>query len=113
MKFIANRSFVLVKPKEPFVKWVNGYDTNIIPEENVYSCKTLYMLSSVDNISTLTIENLIKTKYKDIFINELWAWYEDEEYLPKNISFELFKDWFNYEFIEMCFDTLHSKIIVE
>jgi hypothetical protein len=113
MKFVGNRSFLLLKPKKPFVKWVNGYDGNKVPEDIILSTKTLYMINDIEDDSPSEIEKLIKTKYEDIFLHELWSWYTDKDYLPKNISVEMFNEWFEYEFIEMCFDTLEGKIILE
>lgn len=113
MKFVGNRSFILIKPKKPFVKWVNGYDKEEVPEKTILSCKTLYMVNDIEDDSPSEIEKLMKSKYKDIFVHELWSWYTDEDYFPENISFEMFNEWFEYEFIEMCFDTLNSKIILE
>ena len=113
MKFVGNRSFVLIKPKKPFAKWVNGYNKDKFPEDAILSDKTLYMVNDIEDNSPSEIEKLIKTKYEDIFIHELWSWYTDEDYLPKNLSFEMFNEWFEYEFVEMCFDTLYGKIILE
>jgi len=113
MKFVGNRSFILIKPKKPFVKWVNGYNKNKIPEDQIISSRTLYMVNDIEDDSPSEIENLMKINYEDIFTHELWSWNTDEDYFPSNISFEIFKEWFDYEFIEMCFDTLHGKIILE
>ncbi len=113
MKFVGNRSFLLIKPKKPFVDWVNNYDDSIVPEDNIYSTRTLYMIEEFDDVSPEGIVKHLKKVYKDIFIHELWGWYMDENYLPKNISFKMFEEWFEYELIEMCFDTLKYKIALE
>lgn len=115
MKFVENRSFLLIIPKKPFVDWVNNYEVeeDEVSEEDIYSQKTLYMVDAIDYDSYSEINELVKSRHKEIFINELWAWYEDEDYLPKNITFEMFNEWFEFEFVEMCFDTLNTKIITE
>ena len=43
-------------------------------------------------------------------ISELESWYTDKEYFPKEMSFQLFKNWFDYTYIDMCFDTLEDEI---
>ena len=113
MKYIDNRDFILIKPKKPFVDWINGHDDDVIPEETIYSDNNLYMIKHIDITSSEEIEKNIKKKYKEIFENELWSWYEDEDYFPKNITFKMFKDWFEYEYIEICYDTENSKIIFD
>lgn len=113
MKFVGNRSFVLLKPKKPFIEWVNGYDDDKIPEHELLANRTLYMVNDIEDVSPAGIKKLMKSKYRDIFIHELWDWYMDEDYLPKDISFEKFNAWFDYEFIEMCFDTLDGGITLE
>ena len=113
MEFVGNRSFLLVKPKKPFVDWVNGYDDNVIPEDGIYSTRTLYMVEDLDDDSEQSVKKYLKQKYEDIFINELWSWYTDDNYLPKNITFKMFEEWLEYEFIDLCFDTLDTRIVLE
>jgi hypothetical protein len=115
MRYVENRSFLLIIPRKPFVDWVNRHNEEEyeVLEEDIYSQKTLYMVEPLDYDSFSEINELVKKKHRDIFINELWAWYEDEEYIPKNITYELFNEWFEFEFVEMCFDTLKSKIDIE
>ena len=113
MKFVENRTFLLIRPKKPLAEWVNNYDDHKIPNNEILSLKTLYMVEDINYDSPDEVLKLVKKTYREMFINELWAWYEDENYLPKNISFELFTEWFEYEFIDMCFDTLKTKIMLE
>jgi len=111
MKFVENRTFILIRPKKTLAKWVNHHDDEVIPEKDILSSNTLYMVEDIDYDSPEAILKLVKMNYRDIFLNELWVWYEDEEYLPKNISFKLFTEWFDYEFIDMCFDTIGTDVI--
>ncbi len=113
MNFIGNRSFILLKPKKPFVNWINEYDESKIPEENILSERTLYMVKEIEEDSPSVIKKLIKDNYKQIFIHALWSWYTDEDYLPKEITFKMFNEWFDYEFIEMCYDTLDGPVVLE
>jgi len=112
MKFVENRTFLLIRPQKPLADWVNLHDDEVIPENEILSSKTLYMVEDIDYDSPEEVLKLVKKNYKKIFLNELWAWYEDNKHLPKNMSFKLFTEWFEYEFINMCFDTLDSDVIV-
>jgi len=111
MKIVENRTFLLIRPKKPLAEWVNMHDDEVIPEKEILSSKTLYMVQDIDYDTHEEILKLVKKNYREIFLNELWAWYEDEDYMPNNISFKLFTEWFDYEFIDMCFDTIGTKII--
>jgi hypothetical protein len=108
--FVGNRSFLLVKPKKPLADWVNAYDDSKLPEESILGHKTLYMVESFNEDSVSEKEAILTKSYKKIFEHELVGWYEDRRYFPKDLSLQLFKDWFEYEFIEMCFDTLRGDI---
>jgi hypothetical protein len=110
MKFVGNRSFLLTKPKKPFVDWINGYDDSEIPEKEIFSHKNLYMIENLEYGTQEEKEGLLKKNYKEIFINELWLWYQDEDYLPKKFSLKMFKEWFDYEIIEMCYDAMNNPL---
>jgi len=113
MKVVANRSFIVVRPKAPMVKWVNGYNEDKVAERDIYSVRNLYMIENLEEGTSEEIDKFVKKHYEDIFINQLWEWYTDENYFPENLSFEMFKEWFEYESIEMCWDTLKSKVLLE
>ena len=113
MKYIENRSFVVIRPKEPLADWVNNYDDSKLPEDSILASKNLYMVKASLYDEQDEQWEILEKSYKDIFINELTDWYEDKKYFPKNISFDLFNEWFSYEFIDMCFDTLKSPITCE
>jgi hypothetical protein len=116
MKLVANRSFIAVRPKAPLVKWINDYETrkeNKIDEKTVFKERNLYMIEELEDGTPEEVDKFVKKHYEDIFINELWGWIMDENYLPENITFKMFKEWFDYESIEMCWDTLRSKVLLE
>ncbi|MBU4487279.1 MAG: hypothetical protein KKD38_10180 [Candidatus Delongbacteria bacterium] len=113
MKLVANRSFIAVKPKAPFAKWVNEHSESKITEEDICTERNLYMIEELEEGTPEEVDKFLKKHYEGIFINELWGWYTDEDYFPENISFKMFKDWFEYESIEMCWDTLRSKVLLE
>jgi hypothetical protein len=95
MKFVSNRSFILVKPKQPFIDWVNNHDDSedISPEE-INGEGTLYMIPEAVSSDEQEIKALVKWSCDAIFENECWSWYMDEEYLPKDMSFSQFEKWF-------------------
>jgi hypothetical protein len=111
MLFVGNRSFVVIKAKKPFIDWINSYDEYKIPEEEISRHKTLYMVETIDTESEK--EEILKRHFEEIFLRELRSWDAEKSHVPKNLSLELFKEWLEYEFIEICFDTLRGKIDME
>lgn len=113
MLFVGNRSFLLVQPKKPFVEWVNAYDEYKFPEEEILTRKTLYMVKNLEIADDAEKEKVLQLYYKKVFMHELKSWYNDKKYFPKNLTLDKFKEWFEYEFIEMCFDVLRDEIVLE
>ena len=92
-----NRSILVIKPKQPFVDWLNS--TN--PEEkqcvldDMISDTNAYLVSEVDDDDDLARE--LKKHFKKIFENELWAWCLDKSLWPADITFSLFTEYFTVE----------------
>ena len=93
MQYI-NRSIIIVKPKQPFVDWVNSTD----PEGkqcvlgDMISDNNTYLVSEIDDDNDLARE--LKKHFKKIFKNELMAWCLDESIWPSKLTFSLFTEWF-------------------
>ena len=106
----VNRSAVVIKPKQPFVDWINS-----IPDENIDF--TLEQIST-DNITFLIPEhddpkdakNYIKKRYKQIFEWELFGWIVTEELWPKKRTWEMFQEWFSIEINSEIFDLVDGEI---
>ena len=102
-----------MRPQKPFAEWIKAYDDKKFNEEDIISSSTLYMVDGIEDVSPQSIRKHMETVYRDIFIHELWSWYTDEDYFPKNITFKMLEEWCDYEFIDMCFDTVGTKIVME
>jgi len=105
-----NRTAVIVKPKQPFIDWLNS-----MPEDS--SNYTLEHISK-DNITFLIPEydspngavDYIRKKHSLIFEWELWGWITAEEYWPKNRNWKMFNDWFEIEINSEVFDLVDGRI---
>ena len=113
MRMITNRDFLLITPKEPYVQWLLSHDDFNKPEENIYKQKTLYAIKSLKVPSEQNVLNEVKRRYKKIFHNELWSWYEDNFDIPQMVSFNMFNSWFTWEYINECNDCLRNAVITE
>lgn len=112
MLFVGNRDFLLIRPRESFVKWLNSIDDDKVEPDYILSLKTLYMIDELEFNSEGQIETYLKNNFEPIFYNELYSWYTDESSFPA-LTFKNFKSFFDYEYIEMCFDTKESEIYLE
>lgn len=109
-----NRLLVLVTPKAPFAEWAARAD----PKD-----KTPPTLADVRRESTAyLIEECVmepeylralKRHFHDIFENELAGWYTLEETWPKNLSFAVFQEWFDFSFVSMIHDLADEPLLVE
>ena len=105
-----NRTAVIIKPKQPFVDWLNS-----IPDEEVVF--TLERVSE-DNITFLIPpyespdESLayIKKIYSYLFEFELFGWYTDKKLWPKKRTWKMFQDWFEVEINSEVFDLVDGDI---
>ena len=105
-----NRTAVVIKPKQPFIDWINS-----IPDENIDF--TLEQISA-DNITFLVPGHddprdsraYIKKIYSDIFEFELFGWITTEELWPKNRTWKMFQEWFDIEINSEVFDLVDGKI---
>ena len=105
-----NRSAVVIKPKQPFVDWLNS-----IPDEDIDF--TLERISE-DNITFLIplyddprdAKNYIRKRFKRIFEWELFGWIVTKELWPKKRTWEMFQEWFSIEINSEIFDLVDGEI---
>lgn len=105
MKFV-NRGYLLVRPKQAFIDWINKVDDEFgqleASEPNVYLIEDDFFDE----------EPLVKSYFKKIFLNELFAVCEDKEQFPE-ITEEVFHAYFELEFGTSVFDLLKSDLVAD
>ena len=99
-----NRQVMVIKPKHPYVKWINSLpdmddDPCIIDSMND-DCTAILLPHFDDRSASL---KFLKKIYKQLFEIELEGWSTDENTWPKKRSFSLFCEWFQLEF--------HSEVL--
>jgi hypothetical protein len=110
MQFV-NRSIAIIKPKQPFVDWVNATDPNSdfkVTLEMVRSDPASILIPEFD--SPKDGQNYIKKIYDDIWHWALYAYWTDEKAYPKHRPFEKFKEWFDVELCSEVIDFVDGKI---
>ncbi len=98
---MLNRSAIVVRPRPPFVAWLNGVENDPVDEESLRD-HTVYLIPEFDSQSAY--ERTLNEVWQLIFENELEAWYTDENLWPQNRTLSLFEAWFSVEVHEVVED---------
>ncbi len=106
--YSVNRQMVILKPRQPFLNWLNNLDKNNLSLEDIRSDCTIFMIPVVDNLTNA--ENYLKGIFPDLFEMELSEWNIDEVLWPKDRTIEMFREWFDVFFHSTLIDTLENEI---
>ena len=108
--YSINRQIAIIKPKEPYVKWINSLpgSENPCDIEELNSDCTAFLIPHFDYNSESN--KFMKKMYKKIFEIELEGWNTDKRTWPKKRSFSLFEKWFHIEFHSEVIDMLGTDI---
>ena len=108
---MINRSAVILKYKEPFVRWISEVDPYVddpgIASENANEDRTVYLITEDD---AENIEKWISLNFKTLFESELEDWYTDESLWPKKRNRKTFDEWFSVECHTVIIDTVGDAI---
>jgi hypothetical protein len=108
--YSINRAIAIIKPKQPYIDWINSLESDEEPikiEECQNDC-TAVLLPDYDFIEEA--ENFIKDIYDEIFEIELYGWSTDETEWPQNRTYSLFAEWFCVEIHSEVFDPFEEDI---
>jgi hypothetical protein len=99
----VNRSALIVRPKQPFVDWINAVEpTSPVTLKTACNEPSVYLLPECDTEKDLA--NVLRVVYGEIFEDELWSWYTDPGCWPKDRSFAVFRRWFDWQWHSMVVD---------
>jgi hypothetical protein len=111
---MLNRAAIILKYKEPAVKWINDADPSSkdprIDGDDVNEERTVYLISDDDGDSSFTVERWIKLNWQALFERELDGWYTDPSLWPKRRTLKLFREWFDIECHTCLVDTVGTEI---
>ena len=109
----VNRNSFIVKPKQPYVDWINAHpdqDPPVSLAEIRRDCTT-YLIPEI--IGEKDAQEYIPTFKLEIFAIELDSWYRDRKTWPKKRIPVMFDDWFDLEFHSMIMDLDRTRIFKE
>ena len=110
---MLNRGAVLLRYKEPAVRWINDVDPvpdNHVTLEDVNEERTVYLISDDDADTKDTLERWLKKNYAELFESELEGWYTDPDLWPKKRTLKMFKEWFTVECHTVLLDTVGDEL---
>lgn len=88
-----NRAALVVRPGKPFLDWAASLDEEA-PEhaKDLEKRVSIYLVAEDpdEKEETAPLENY----WRHIFEEQLAGWSQDENEWPKNLSLEMFKQWF-------------------
>ena len=105
-----NRAAVIIKPKQPFVDWINSMpdDSSNYTLEQINKDNLTFLIPIYDDPDDAI--KYIKKNHEMIFEWELLGWVITEELWPKNRNWKMFNNWFDIEINSEVFDLVDSEI---
>ena len=108
-----NRAAIIIRLKKPFIDWLvytsKEYDDpeHKLKQEEVqtegFDSKQIYLIPAFDE--NPEYDEFLKKNYKEIFEHELSGWYTEPKMWPKDRTWKVFKEWFDFEIHSMVYDT--------
>ncbi len=113
---LINRNVVVIKPKQPFLDWVNhhpglpGLTPPISWEEAQQDC-TVLLVPELDGPDES--QDYLATLKLQLLEMELESWHRDPTAWPSNRTPAMFDEWFGLEIHSMVWDLLDEAIAKE
>ena len=110
---LINRGVVVIKPKEPFLDWVNrdlALSSPVTMEELRRDCTTILVPDLGSLEAALDYVEPLKPR---LFGMELEAWDRDPANWPEERTSDLFDAWFALKVHSMVWDTVDTPIVKE
>lgn len=100
-----DRSAVILTPKEPFLTWLNSVeqDGNQWSLNEIRSDPTVYLIPSQE--TEVRAAHYINSIYSELFNRVLEEWIMEKELWPKELTLDMFYDWFDIYFYSSIIDT--------
>ena len=111
---MINRAAVLLRFKEPALRWIN--ETDMEGEDHRFTLaeineeRTVYLISDDDADTQERLNRWVKRNFDALFEAELMGWCTDEKLWPKPRTLKLFKEWFAVECHTVIQDTVEEEL---
>lgn len=108
-----NRSAIVVKPKLPFLAWLHAADPTSmhLTLRDLLREPTIYLIPECDTDED--VAEVLRELCEEIFDEQLAGWYTDTSTWPRDRSFEVFRQWFDYQHHSMLVDLCDEPLIYD
>jgi hypothetical protein len=114
---VINRAAVILKYREPAVRWINEADPHHdhpgMTLSTVNQDRTVYLIREADMDGPAIVNTWLEQNYRTLFEAELEGWYTDSALWPQELTLQLFRGWFDVECHSMVVDTVGGAIYDE
>ena len=111
---MLNRSAIILRYKEPAISYINDADpvkgSSVVTIAETYQDRTIYLIPDEDAEDQDALDRWVHKNYKRLFEMELSDWYTDPSLFPKNLTLDLFHEWFEVEWHSVVMDTVGGEI---
>jgi hypothetical protein len=94
-----NRTAITIIPKQPYIDWANN-----VEDSAGYDKKYVTTILIPDKYDEFNYEIYMKKIYKKIFVEELESWMMDSDDWPADMTYKIFKEWFEIICSDMTWD---------
>jgi hypothetical protein len=111
---MLNRAAIILKYKEPAIRWVNEADPS--PDGDPLSMeianaeRTVYLISEDDADGDDAVDRWLRANYENLFESELEGWYTGPSLWPQERTWRLFREWFEVECHTVLIDTVGDAL---
>ncbi|MBP9741829.1 MAG: hypothetical protein KBD37_00555 [Burkholderiales bacterium] len=98
MYYFVEQSIAIIKPKQPFLNWIQEHFPDIPADLTLDSIRidcNSYLIPEVEEIEDGI--NFIDKKFAELFALELASWTDDETKWPNDFNLKMFWEWFDVE----------------
>ena len=105
------RSLVIVRPKQPFLDWLNGLPDaeNPIIASEIKRDPSAFLAPDFETAQEARV--FIKANYEAMFEIELHSWHTDYEAWPHDLDYETFCEWFEVEMVSAVYDFVEHRTL--
>ena len=104
-----NRSALLVRPKEPYLKWAEDLDDDSGDAHSLRGETSVYLVA--EDPEGRQESAALELYFREIFESELAVWYFDESAWPQNRDLKTFLAWFDVEAQSIVWDLDEARLV--
>jgi hypothetical protein len=111
---VVNRGALLLRYKEPALRWINEADPHprgrTLALDAVNEERTVYLIDDSVGDTPASLNRWLRKNYGSLFEAELEGWYTDPDLWPQDRTFKLFREWFQPECHTVLIDLVGNEM---